>query len=56
MAGILVYGGRLALANLIAYRSTLIIAHRMNTIPRADEILVIQNGEIVQRGTSNEVN
>jgi subfamily B ATP-binding cassette protein MsbA len=39
-----------ALENLQRNRTTLVIAHRLSTIQRADEILVLQDGEIVERG------
>lgn len=44
-----------ALTKLMQNRTTLVIAHRLSTIQHADKILVIENGEIVQRGTHNEL-
>ncbi|MDO1446118.1 ABC transporter ATP-binding protein [Rhodocytophaga aerolata] len=44
-----------ALANLMKNRTSLIIAHRLSTIQHADEILVIQQGKIVERGTHAEL-
>lgn len=44
-----------ALTNLMTNRTTLVIAHRLSTIQHADEILVIQGGRIVQRGTHHEL-
>lgn len=40
-----------ALFNLMKNRTSLVIAHRLSTIQNADEILVIKNGEIAERGT-----
>ena len=31
-------------------RTTLVIAHRLSTIKEADEILILQDGQIVERG------
>jgi ATP-binding cassette subfamily B protein len=40
-----------ALETALAGRTSIVIAHRLSTILKADEILVVQNGHIVQRGT-----
>ena len=39
-----------ALNNLMQGRTTLVIAHRLSTIKEADEILILQDGQIVERG------
>ena len=44
-----------ALSNLMKNRTSLVIAHRLSTIQHADQILVIQGGEIVERGTHDEL-
>ncbi|MGP0019336.1 MAG: ABC transporter ATP-binding protein [Candidatus Sulfotelmatobacter sp.] len=40
-----------ALETALAGRTSIVIAHRLSTILKADQILVVQNGTIVQRGT-----
>lgn len=45
-----------ALFNLMKNRTSLVIAHRLSTIQHADEILVIQQGQIVERGTHESLN
>lgn len=44
-----------ALETALAGRTSIVIAHRLSTILKADQILVVQNGTIVQRGTHNEL-
>ncbi|MEZ4848255.1 MAG: ABC transporter ATP-binding protein [Bacteroidia bacterium] len=44
-----------SLAQLMEGRTTFVIAHRLSTIRRADQILVIEGGEIAERGTHDEL-
>ena len=44
-----------ALSNLMKSRTSLVIAHRLSTIENADKILVINNGEIIEKGTHQEL-
>ena len=44
-----------ALENLTQKRTTLVIAHRLSTVKRADKILVLQEGQIVQVGTHSDL-
>ena len=40
---------------LMRDRTTFVIAHRLSTIQKADQILIIEDGEIVERGKHNEL-
>jgi ABC-type multidrug transport system fused ATPase/permease subunit len=44
-----------ALENLMRNRTTLVVAHRLSTIKRADEICVLHEGKIVERGKHDEL-
>ena len=46
---------QLALDKLMHSRTSLVIAHRLSTIQNADEILVLENGSIIERGTHQEL-
>jgi subfamily B ATP-binding cassette protein MsbA len=44
-----------ALENLMRHRTSIVIAHRLSTIQFADEIIVLQGGELVERGSHNDL-
>jgi subfamily B ATP-binding cassette protein MsbA len=44
-----------AINHLMQDRTSLVIAHRLSTVRHADEIIVLQRGEIAERGTHNEL-
>lgn len=44
-----------ALANLMADRTAFVIAHRLSTVRRADRILVVEHGRIVEQGSHSEL-
>jgi ATP-binding cassette subfamily B protein len=44
-----------ALARLMANRTSFVIAHRLSTIREADQIIVLRDGQIIERGTHDEL-
>lgn len=46
---------QIALENMMKNRTSIVIAHRLSTIQNADEIIVMQKGEIVEQGTHTEL-
>ncbi len=44
-----------AIARLLKGRTSFVIAHRLSTVTQADQVLVIQQGQIVERGTHAEL-
>ena len=44
-----------AITKLMENRTSVVIAHRLSTIQHADEILVIDKGQIVERGTHDQL-
>ncbi|MBD2207487.1 ABC transporter ATP-binding protein [Calothrix sp. FACHB-1219] len=44
-----------AIARLLQGRTSFVIAHRLSTVTQADQVLVIQQGQIVERGTHTEL-
>ncbi len=44
-----------ALETLLAGRTSFVIAHRLSTIRNADQVLVLQAGQVVERGTHDEL-
>lgn len=44
-----------SLSELSEGRTTLVVAHRLSTVKNADEILVVTDGEISERGTHDEL-
>ena len=44
-----------ALNQLMQNRTSIVVAHRLSTIQNADEIVVINNGKIIEQGTHKEL-
>ena len=44
-----------AIANLVRDRTTIVIAHRLSTIRRANKIVVMEGGQIIETGTHSEL-
>src|SRR6201981_217599 len=44
-----------ALDRLLKRRTSIIVAHRLSTVRRADEIVVVENGQVIQRGSEREL-
>ncbi|HVO72009.1 MAG TPA: hypothetical protein VMT24_18295, partial [Aggregatilineaceae bacterium] len=49
------YEIRAALETLMEGRTTLIVAQRLSTVMHADQIIMLENGRIVERGTHDEL-
>lgn len=46
---------QVALENMMQNRTSVVIAHRLSTIQKADVIVVMQKGEIIEQGNHDEL-
>jgi subfamily B ATP-binding cassette protein MsbA len=44
-----------ALSEVVKHRTTLVIAHRLSTIENADQVIVLEQGRVVETGTHDEL-
>ena len=44
-----------AIARILKNRTSFVIAHRLSTVTQADQVLVVQQGEIIEQGTHQEL-
>lgn len=44
-----------ALQRLMVGRTVVLIAHRLSTVQSADQIIVLKNGQVLERGNHNEL-
>jgi subfamily B ATP-binding cassette protein MsbA len=44
-----------ALSEVIKHRTTLVIAHRLSTIENADQVIVLEQGKVVETGTHDDL-
>jgi ATP-binding cassette subfamily B protein len=44
-----------ALARLLSGRTSFVVAHRLSTIRHADQVLVLDHGRVIERGTHTEL-
>jgi ATP-binding cassette subfamily B protein len=44
-----------AIARILKKRTSFVIAHRLSTVTQADQVLVVQQGEIIEQGTHQEL-
>jgi subfamily B ATP-binding cassette protein MsbA len=44
-----------ALAEVMKHRTTLVIAHRLSTIENADQVIVLERGQVIETGTHQEL-